>query len=90
MKTKKVPMRKCIGCNTSKPKNDLIRVTCFNGEVTLDFDGKADGRGVYVCKNSACLKKIYKKKGFVRAFGVDLSDKQKEDLLEEIKKYEED
>lgn len=83
-------MRKCIGCNTSKHKNELIRIACYNGEITVDLDGKANGRGVYVCKNSVCLKKIFKKKGFVRAFGIDLSEKQKEDLLEEIKKYEED
>lgn len=83
-------MRKCIGCNTSKPKNELIRIAGYNGEIIVDLEGRANGRGVYVCKDSACLKKIFKKKGFVRAFGMDLSDKQKEDLLEEIKKYEED
>lgn len=82
-------MRKCIGCNTSKPKKELLRVACYEGEITIDLTGRAKGRGVYVCKDKECLKKIIKKKGFTRAFGVDLSEEQKDILLEEIEKYEE-
>ena len=44
-------MRRCIGCNISKPQKELIRIACYEGKITVDFDGNAKGRGVYVCKD---------------------------------------
>ena len=90
MKTQKIPMRKCIGCNTSKPKKELIRVACYEGEVSVDITGKAKGRGVYICKNKECLKKAVKKKAFARAFGQDITEEQQSTISEEIEKYEQD
>ena len=53
MKTKKIPMRMCLGCNEMKSKRDMIRVVkAPSGEVSLDFTGKKSGRGAYVCKIS--------------------------------------
>lgn len=89
MKNQKVPMRKCIGCNTSKPKKELIRIACYEGAISVDITGKAKGRGVYVCKDADCLKKAVKRKGFLRAFGADISEEQQNTLIEEIKKHEE-
>ena len=60
---KKVPLRKCLGCMSSFPKKDLVRVVKTpEGEVVLDLGGKKSGRGAYICKNSACLKKAVKSK----------------------------
>ena len=60
---KKVPLRKCLGCMSSFPKKDLVRVVKTpEGEVILDLSGKKSGRGAYICKNSACLKKAVKSK----------------------------
>ena len=60
---KKVPLRKCLGCMSSFPKKDLVRVVKTpDGEVVLDLSGKKSGRGAYICKNSACLKKAVKSK----------------------------
>ena len=60
---KKVPLRKCLGCMSSFPKKDLIRVVKTpEDEVVLDLSGKKSGRGAYICKNSACLKKAIKSK----------------------------
>ena len=60
---KKVPLRKCLGCMSSFPKKDLVRVVKTpEGEVVLDLSGKKSGRGAYICKNSACLKKAIKSK----------------------------
>lgn len=60
---KKVPLRKCLGCMSSFPKKDLVRVVKTpEGEVILDLSGKKSGRGAYICKNSACLKKAIKSK----------------------------
>ena len=60
-KVKKIPMRQCLGCNEHKPKGELLRVVRSpEGDVSLDFTGKKSGRGAYICKNSACLKKVRK------------------------------
>ena len=43
---KKIPMRQCLGCREMKPKRELIRVVrSSTGEISLDFRGKAPGRG---------------------------------------------
>ena len=40
------PIRKCIGCNESKPKKELIRIVKTPGEdIVLDATGRANGRG---------------------------------------------
>ena len=47
---KKIPMRQCLGCREMKPKRELIRVVRSpEGEISLDFKGKAPGRGAYIC-----------------------------------------
>ena len=59
--TKKTPVRRCVGCGEHFPKNTLIRVLRQpNGEIILDLTGKASGRGAYLCKSVACLKKARK------------------------------
>ena len=58
-KVKKIPQRKCLGCMQSFPKKELIRVVRTpEGEVEIDLTGKKSGRGAYICKNEACLKKV--------------------------------
>ena len=69
MKPKKIPMRMCVGCREMKPKRELIRVVRSpEGEISLDFRGKANGRGAYVCPASACLKKAIRAKALEKAF----------------------
>ena len=49
MQHKKIPMRQCLGCRTMYEKRALIRaVRSPEGEITLDFRGKAPGRGAYL------------------------------------------
>ena len=69
MQPKKIPMRQCVGCREMKPKKELIRVVKSpEGGISLDFRGKAPGRGAYVCPDGACLKKAIKSKALERAF----------------------
>ena len=68
MQQKKIPMRQCLGCREMKPKKELIRVVRSpEGEISLDFRGKANGRGAYVCPDPACLKKAIRAKALERA-----------------------
>ena len=63
MKTKKIPMRMCVGCGEMTPKKELIRiVTDPDGNVSVDPTGKKAGRGAYICKSTDCLKKAGKSK----------------------------
>ncbi len=76
MKQRKIPLRKCTGCNEMKNKKEMIRVVRNNeGIFSLDFHGKKPGRGAYVCKNIECLKQAEKNKGLERSFKV-LVDKE--------------
>ena len=62
-RVKKIPMRRCLGCNEQMPKNQLLRVVRDpDGEVSLDFTGKKSGRGAYICNSVKCLKKAAKSK----------------------------
>ncbi|QHI73238.1 RNase P modulator RnpM [Aminipila terrae] len=88
MKTKKIPMRRCVGCMESKPKNQLIRIAGFEGEVSIDLTGKAKGRGVYLCPDTECFEKAQKKRAIGRNLEMELKTEQIEKLFEELKKYE--
>ena len=81
-------MRRCVGCMESKPKNTLIRIACYEGEVSIDPTGKAKGRGVYLCPSEECLTKAKKKKALQRIFGTELTEAQEDQLLQEIKNYD--
>ena len=75
MQPKKIPMRKCTGCGEMKPKKELVRVVKSpEGEISLDLTGKKNGRGAYVCKDAACLKKAQKAKRIERAFDCAIPD----------------
>lgn len=74
-KKKKIPERKCLGCNESKPKAELIRIVrAPDGEVSLDFVGKKPGRGAYICKNSKCLQKARKANRISRSLECEIPD----------------
>ena len=81
---KKIPMRQCLGCREMKPKRELIRVVRSpEGEISLDFKGKAPGRGAYICPAPACLKQAIKAKALERAFSTQIPEAVYEKLNEE-------
>ena len=72
---KKIPLRQCVGCREMKPKKELIRVVRSpEGNIQLDFRGKANGRGAYICPDPGCLKKAVRAKALERAFGVAIPE----------------
>lgn len=86
---KKIPMRQCLGCREHKPKKELIRVVRSpEGEISLDFRGKANGRGAYVCPNGECLKKAIKAKALERAFSAPIPEEVYSQLREEMERGE--
>ena len=82
---KKIPIRTCIGCNEGKPKKELIRIVkTTEGEVLVDFTGKKNGRGAYVCPSIACLEKAIKTKRLSRAFEMPIENELYDKLRIEI------
>ena len=75
MAEKKIPMRKCLGCNEMKPKKDLIRaVKSPEGEISLDLTRKKSGRGAYICPDKNCFDKARKGKRLERALETQIPD----------------
>ena len=72
---KKIPQRQCMGCRERKEKRQMIRVVrCTDGSVNLDFSGKMNGRGAYVCPNPECLKKALRSKALDRSLEVTIPE----------------
>lgn len=89
MTNKKVPLRKCLGCNEMKEKKSLIRIVkTAENEMLLDETGKKNGRGAYICPNLDCLNKAIKNKGLERSFKMAIPNEIYENLTKEMKTIE--
>jgi predicted RNA-binding protein YlxR (DUF448 family) len=72
-----------MGCRERKEKRAMIRVVrCTDGQVRLDFSGKLNGRGAYVCPEMACLQKARKSKALERALETPIP----EDVYDRLEK----
>ena len=83
-----IDTRRCVGCMTSKPKSELVRIAGYQGVVALDPTGRAKGRGVYVCPDGECVRKAQKKNAFRRGLSMDIAPEQMEALIGALKDYE--
>ena len=82
---KKIPQRQCMGCRERKAKRELIRVVRgTDGSVSLDFGGKANGRGAYICPDPECLKKAQRSKALERSLEVPVPEEVYARLAKEM------
>ena len=82
---KKIPQRQCMGCRERKAKRDMIRVVRgTDGDVSLDFGGKKNGRGAYICPDMECLKKALRSKSLDRALEVTIPEEVYDRLRKEM------
>jgi predicted RNA-binding protein YlxR (DUF448 family) len=66
-----VPTRTCVSCGTKRAKRDLMRLVVNGaGKVVRDDQGKAQGRGAYVCKSKSCCEQLTRNKGLGRRFRI--------------------
>ena len=85
MKTRKIPMRMCVGCREMREKRSLLRVVKSpEGAISFDRVGKAPGRGAYVCKSKACLERAVKARQLERALETRIDEAVFAQLMEEI------
>ena len=91
MKPRKIPMRMCLGCGEMKPKMELIRVVKSpEGDISLDFRGKAAGRGAYICRSTECLEKARKARRFEKSFSCRIEESVYEVMLSELSEGSQD
>ena len=84
---KKIPNRTCIGCNSKKPKKELIRIVKnAQGEIKLDKTGKLPGRGAYICDNLECLENAIRSKRLEKSFEMKIENEVYEQLRNTIEK----
>ena len=82
---KKIPQRQCMGCRERMEKRELIRVVRTpEGNVQLDFSGKLNGRGAYICPKADCLKKAQKSQALDRSLEVSIPEEVYARLEREI------
>ena len=82
---KKIPQRQCMGCRERKAKRELIRVVRTpEGAVRLDFGGKMNGRGAYLCPDPECLKKAIRAKALERSLEVSIPEEVVAQLEKEM------
>ncbi len=55
---KHIPQRTCVVCRQKQDKRQLVRlVRTPVGPVVVDYSGKQNGRGAYLCANPVCWEK---------------------------------
>ena len=77
--------RMCAVCRERKDKNELLRISRFNGKTRVDFGQNLSGRGMYICKSKSCLLSARKRKVIERALSI-----QSDDIYEELEKIGDD
>ncbi|MBW3593814.1 MAG: YlxR family protein [Actinobacteria bacterium] len=60
------PIRTCVGCGRKAPQRELLRYVARGGELGLDPDGRAAGRGAYTCRRRACFERAASRRAFAR------------------------
>lgn len=89
MHVKKIPMRQCTGCGERKEKKELIRIIRTpEEEIVVDFTGKKNGRGAYICNSAECLQLAKKRKSLERSLNITIPETVYQELEEEIRQNE--
>lgn len=87
MTKKNKSLRRCVGCGLSFEVHSLLRVVRTpEQEVMIDFFGKRNGRGAYLCKNINCFERAIRSKGFERTLKCNIPSEIKEVIGKELEK----
>ena len=82
---KKIPQRQCMGCRERKDKRAMLRVVRgTDGYVSLDFSGKLNGRGAYVCPDPECLKKAQRSRALERCLETPIPQEVYDRMVKEM------
>ena len=80
-----IKIRRCVSCRKNFHKSELLRVVKTPDEnFAVDFDGKAQGRGAYICKNPNCAENAKKRRQFDKSFKTKVPDEIYEKIISAI------
>lgn len=83
-------MRQCTGCGVRKEKKELIRIIKTPEDlIEVDFTGKKNGRGAYICNSVECLRIAEKRKSLERSLKVTIPAEVYKELEKEMMGSEE-
>ena len=78
----------CLGCGMKRPKREMIRIVRDpEGAFSLDPTGRKNGRGCYLCLNTACLEVTCKQKKLARSYGTVIEQNVYDQLKGEFEAY---
>ena len=81
MAERKIPMRMCVACRQMKPKAELLRVVkTSDGDIKAPAASKENGRGAYICRDIACVKKAQKSNALARALDATVDSSVYENI----------
>ena len=70
----------------SKEKHQLVRVAGYEGVITVDTEGRANGRGAYLCKdNPECWEKAYKRRALERSLQMTIDAENKDRVFGQLR-----
>ena len=73
--------RRCIVCNKTKSRDDLIKVTKnTNNEVCVMPNSSFCGRSAYICKSKECVEKAFKKDKLFKILKISPEESLKEKI----------
>ena len=87
---KKVPLRTCMACREKKSKKEMLRIVKNESGIHLDFSGKAEGRGAYLCNREECFKKLMRNKLVNKTFSCNAGEEVYKAIEEEFRERKQD
>ncbi|MEO6797636.1 MAG: YlxR family protein [Candidatus Dormibacter sp.] len=66
-------MRTCVGCRQGKGKGEMVRLVAADPGVRVDLQGRAPGRGAYLCRDPACWTTAERRQALNRALRVSVT-----------------
>lgn len=76
--------RMCIACRNKTDKDKLIRIVNMYGKAKIDKIQKYNARGIYICNNIECIKKLLKMKNINKVIKNDINQDSLKRLLVEM------
>lgn len=75
MTQRKIPKRKCVVTNETRPKKEMIRIVRNKElEVAIDRTGKMNGRGAYITMDKAIIEKAIEQHVLERTLKVKIDE----------------
>ena len=85
MSEKQIKVRRCVSCRENRQRDELLRVVkTADGKFQVDFKGKAQGRGAYICKNSKCAAAAKKRRQFDKSFKTNVPVEIYEEIISAV------